>query len=253
MLLAIQPDDNVLGRGLEKLGETIVKKSPAKAGILALFFAVFVVGVAGVSQLRKEFKLEWFYPVDHYVTDFMEVSDHYFKRGETFNVYMNGVNMLEKQSHMSELSAYLQGQTETFIVGGSINDWWSDFAQGQAPVTDSATFWNNLWQWSQSASGSRHQASIQWADAACNQGDASCSPADGIANARISATLRSFEDGNYRNNVVQTMRRDMKDIFNTSDDTLVFPYSYGFSTGRRTGSSTPSCGETSSSPSVCVS
>jgi predicted RND superfamily exporter protein len=54
---------------------------------LAAFTGVLVVGIVGMCNIYRDFKLEWFIPDDSYVQDFFDLNDSYFKNGQSLYVY----------------------------------------------------------------------------------------------------------------------------------------------------------------------
>merc|ERR1712032_10385 len=227
---SIQPHNEFLGRTLTKIGNFTIKTLLGRFITLIFFFAIFSVGLSGVLQLEKEFKVEWFFPSGSYFEEFSELSKKYWGTGENFEVFQRGVDFFAEQSEMDQLSDYMQVQE--YIVDGSVKDWWKDFrASSQTVALDKDAFWAALREWYKTHTPSIHQGSIKWVDPDCNMidGDESaCSPAAGIAHAKIGATLVEFDSGKMRYEVYRTYREDMKEMFDDPTGMKVFPYTGAF-------------------------
>jgi len=199
---------------------------------LFAFLALFASSLGGISSIKKDFKLEWFFPEDSYVNEYFTLNTEYFAQGAKFRVYTAGVDLFEKQQEMNTLSSFLR--TVEYLEDGP-QDWWYDFSDGKTIYTDKAAFWGDLLAWYRRSS--IWQSSIQWADmkcaepVPCNGPAPVCDPAKGISDARSGAQLKlSFtEDGAQRFDVLDTMRNDIEAIFGDgSGEKMVFPFSYEF-------------------------
>jgi predicted RND superfamily exporter protein len=223
----VQPD-HALSRSLEKFGNFVVKSPVGKGITLVSFLALFAVGVSGVGQLEKEFKIEWFFPEGSYFEEFSQLNTDNFRSGEIFDVYMSGVDFHAEREQVDKLSSYLAVQEH--IVSGSIDNWWTAFAS-DTPTYASLSrqdFFRALHDWYLAAPNSRYRSEIQWRAAACS---AACSDADaaqGVEHAKIKATMKDFSSGKMRYEVYRTYREDMKELFNDETGKRVFPYTQAF-------------------------
>merc|ERR1719461_1056955 len=106
-------------------GKYVVKERYGRLVTLIVWFVVFVVGMAGLTQIKKDFKLEWFFPDGSYVNQFIGNNDKYFSEGTSFSFYTNNLDIFSKQEEMNELSSYIRQQDP--IKTNSIRNWWADF------------------------------------------------------------------------------------------------------------------------------
>jgi len=201
-----------------------------RAAVFVQYLVIFAVGLAGLAQLEKEFKLEWFFPDGSYVTDFMDLNEEYFSRGQDFTVYSNGLDMLVDRTTFANTQTYLEIQD--FILPGTIREnWYHDFMTtggGEALASDAAAFWSTLHAWCNGA-GSMYKSKMLWAAYACN--GATCTASEqqqGIADAKLlTATMTDFSNGRERYEVYRTMREDIANFAGGGGNNL-FPYSQAF-------------------------
>lgn len=224
--------DGIVRRGLTKFGSFSVQDKRGRYSVLFVFLALFASGLSGLVQIKKDFKLEWFFPDDSYVNEFFDLNDQFFKQGTKFRMYTTGIDMFAKQGEMNRLSSYLR--SAEFLEDGP-QDWWYDFSDGQTIETDETKFWNSMLAWYRQST--LWKSSIQWADencelpVPCDGGTTSpvpCDPTKGISHARSGAQLKLeyTESGSKRYDVLDTMRRDVETIFGEgSGDANVFPFS----------------------------
>jgi predicted RND superfamily exporter protein len=223
----VQPDEG-LSKSLEKFGRFTVKSLPGRVLTLGGFLIMFCVGFSGVGQLQKEFKVEWFFPEGSYFEDYVEYNRKFFQTGESFDVYLNNVDLFGEQDKMTELSDYLGAQE--FITPNSIDNWWVDFvgANDNYGTLDRQAFWDAFHEFFLNPANARYQSSIQWRATACGEGACTAAQrAEGVEHAKIGATLKDIQSGKTRYEVYRTYREDMKELFG-GDDMKVFPYSTAF-------------------------
>jgi len=203
-----------------------VASLPGRIATVVVFTALFMFGLVGAIKLEKDFKIEWFFPDDSYVTEFFELNDEYFSPGNTFRMYYNEVDVFREQARMNEVNAYLNFQD--FIISGSVQDWWQDFQSDATPSQVEAQFWPQLRQWFQTG-GAKRQRDVQWTDPRCNDPLSSlCDPSRGISHSRISARMAIQESGKRRYETYHTLREDLKDIFQDDTGMKVIPYTRSF-------------------------
>lgn len=219
--------DNILEKAMDRFGQTVVKPVWGKVATLVVFFIIFVCGIVGIAQMKANFKVEWFFPENSYVQEYLKLNQKYFSNGVSLNVYASGIDVFSKQKGFNELNSYLKAQD--FVRKESIRDWWWAFSQGKVE-TDSTAFWNNLFTWYKSASAKDYRGNIKWSHPDCNNPAkyASCSPIAGIKDARTPLTLLSEDDGAKRFKMMYTFREDVKDIFGDSSGKKAFPYTMDF-------------------------
>lgn len=217
-------------RALGKFSEFTVKNRGGRIFTLVAFLALFATGLSGLGQIKKNFKLEWFFPEDSYVNEFFDLNDQYFKQGTKFQVYTAGLDMFERQTEMNKLSSYMRNVE--YLEAGP-QDWWYDFSDGKTIQSDKNAFWADMLAWYRRSSV--FQSSVIWADEKCalpvpcdGTPAPACDPSKGISDARSSAQLKLqfSEDGSKRYVVLDTMRSDIEQIFGEgSGDKLAFPFS----------------------------
>jgi len=222
------PADGLVQRGMGRAGNMVVKTTPGKITTLAMWAGVLAVGIAGASQIKKDFNLEWFFPAGSYVNDFIELNDKYFSRGTDFKVYTNKLDIFKHQDAMNELVSYMKVQD--FIMGSSVSSWWENYRTDPTQQLPSARseFFEDIWAWCQN---SDHRGDILWKDPKCNNNSlepSACDPTKGIAHSRVSATLNRMENGDDRFEAINKMRIDLKDMFSDDTGTLVFPFGEDF-------------------------
>jgi hypothetical protein len=207
----LNPSDGLLPKAFERLGNKTVKTMPGKAGTLAFWLAVFAVGIGGITQIKKDFKLEWFFPSGSYTKKFIDLNDQYFSEGTTFRFYTNDVDLFAQQAEMNEFTSYID--QISVIKQSSLQNWWPNFRSRPivSPAgTTHADFYRELWAW---FGTSAFKDSILWKDGRCNSKDATvsakCDPTQGVAHTQISATLRRLGDGPTRFKTVNQMRLDI--------------------------------------------
>jgi hypothetical protein len=192
------------------------------------FFTILLgVGFSGLVQLRKDFKVEWFFPTGSYVKDYIDLNEKYFSVGQTFSLYANGMDLYAKQNEIKDVFAYIDYQD--FIREQSVTEnWFAEFS-GTNTYTDRTLFWNDLWAWC-NAAGSKYKPTIKWTAPACN--GVACTENErqqGIAHAQLGkATLKAFDTGTERFEVYRTMREDVSIMFADNEGMMVFPYSQEF-------------------------
>ena len=76
----------ILRRSLKKTGGFITTKH-GTAMILCLFGSLLGVGIAGGTQVYKDFKLEWFFPDSSYVNEFFNWNKDFFQ-GESVSSFL---------------------------------------------------------------------------------------------------------------------------------------------------------------------
>jgi len=202
---------------------------PAKIAMIAVFFVIFILGIVGLTQMETNFRIEWFFPENSYVKQYVDLNNEYFRAGTTLHVFLKEVDLFEKQAAMNQVSEYLEVQD--FFTPNSAKDWWKAFSGRGTPQTDKTTFWNSLWTWYQTDAGQQYKSSIKWTDSDCNDKTkwADCSPTQGVIAARIGVSMKSFgDDGYYRYSVMRTMREDMNDIIKDDSGHKLFPYTREF-------------------------
>jgi predicted RND superfamily exporter protein len=225
--------DGIVRKGLGKFGDFTVKNRMGRYFTLFAFAALLASSLGGVAQIKKDFKLEWFFPEDSYVNEFFELNREYFEQGTRFRVYTAGVDFYEKQAQMNTVSSYLR--SVDFLEDGP-QDWWYDFSDGKTIYSNKADFWKDMLAWYRQST--IWQSSIKWADANCalpvpcdGSPAPSCDPAKGIAHARSGAQMKLefTQDGAQRFEVLDTLRRDLEQIFGEgSGDKNVFPFQMDF-------------------------
>jgi len=171
------PLNGFLERRISAFGRVVTTKVGAILTIL-LFTGVLGGGVAGCTQIYKDFKLEWFFPDDSYVNVFFQQNRDYFATGTPFSVYLRDIDYFKAQRDVLDLFEYVNG-SET-VEGSEVGDWlhtFRDFALDQddwanelntdGTFKDEATFYNRLHEWYRSGGGRRYQGSMQWVDPRC--------------------------------------------------------------------------------------
>jgi len=227
---ACNPKEGVVRQVLEAGGKLVIEKKGWKAFTLVLWSTIFIAGFIGMTQIRKDFKLEWFFPSDSYVNKFISLNDEYISEGTTFSFYTNELDIFASQAHMNKFTSYVKQQST--VKSSSVNNWWAEFrpvpSNGTAGQTASE-FYQEIWMWVQS---SNFMNSIRWSDDNCNleKADrlASCDPTKGIAHTRIAATLKRLGDGGARYAVYNKLRLDLQDIFEDTTGLKAFPFSNDF-------------------------
>ena len=226
----IEPKEPLMVTFFRKFSKVVVVSPVGRAAVFVQYLVIFAVGLAGLAQLEKEFKLEWFFPDGSYVTDFMDLNEEYFSRGQDFTVYSNGLDMLVDRTTFANTQTYLEIQD--FILPGTIREnWYHDFMTtggGEALASDAAAFWSTLHAWCNGA-GSMYKSKMLWAAYACN--GATCTASEqqqGIADAKLlTATMTDFSNGRERYEVYRTMREDIANFAGGGGNNL-FPYSQAF-------------------------
>ena len=83
--------------GVEKfLVETIVPEvfsNQGRISILATYIVLFIVAVYGVSQVKIDFKTEYFIKPDARVYNFFQLNDAYFRTGFTAVTYVDNPSL----------------------------------------------------------------------------------------------------------------------------------------------------------------
>jgi predicted RND superfamily exporter protein len=224
----IQPRDGFLSQMMHRWGDIVIKTPAGNIATLVVFVGLLVTGITGLTQIEKDFKLEWFFPPDSYALEYFNLNDKYFSRGQAYTVYAHGIDFYAEQVQLNELAEYIQIQP--FTVDGVADDnWYSEFTKGKPQFTDRASFWDALWTWFQ-ATGARYQGSVKWHDRSCDL--TACTAVQrrqGIAHAKLfSSTLKKFPTGRERYEVYRTIREDIKEIFNDASGKKVFPFNQQF-------------------------
>mmetsp|Transcript_89707 Transcript_89707/g.254130 ORF Transcript_89707/g.254130 Transcript_89707/m.254130 type:complete len:992 (+) Transcript_89707:100-3075(+) len=227
----LEPKEAVLPRVFGAFARVTVKTLAGRLVTGLVFLGMLAGGLAGMAQLKKEFKRELFFPADSYVQDFFTLNRRHFSKGNDFAVYTNGVDLFSQQANLNEMSDYFGIQT--FLVDNATEDLWLGFSGRATPATDRAQFWQSLWSW-YAGPGARHEGAFQWTDSRCNGriseavAAGMCDPTRGIAHATIlRSTLKYKEFGNDRYETYRTMREDIKDMFGLGP-MAVFPYDFEF-------------------------
>jgi predicted RND superfamily exporter protein len=224
----VQPDEG-LSRLMERFGNFVVKSMPGRVLTIGGFLGMFCVGLSGVGQLQKEFKIEWFFPEGSYFYEYVQYNQRYFQTGESFDVYLNGVDFFAERAEMTRLAEYLDAQD--YIAPDSVDNWWSDFIAANTGYgsLDEQAFWSAFHDFFLDPANARHKSSFQWRVAACDDGACtSAQMAEGVGHAKIGATLKDIQSGRLRYEVYRTYREDMKELFNDESGMKVFPYSMAF-------------------------
>merc|ERR1719240_1861170 len=123
---------------------------------------------------------------------------------------------------MNQLTSYLLAHPD--IQQSTVKNWWSDFRPiPVAASTDRTAFYTELWAWFE-ASG--YKSYMLWIDPGCNaETVVTCDPTQGVKHTRICASLRRLPGGGERFNVMNKMRLDITEMF---DSDAVFPYASDF-------------------------
>jgi len=219
---------------LRRFGEVLVTM-PGVVVTMIIFLAMLATGIVGTTQLKADFKLEWFAPDDSYVNMFSSWNDQYFASGSKFSVYTQDIDYFANQAKMVELHTYLTTSQYMDKVE-PIKDFHHAFLNYTASsansasltggvFTDKTVYYSQLNSWIHTA-GSRYSGDVKWKDANCASSSSGvwsvCSPGDGITAAKMSATvsLAYTTNGGDRYDTMTSMRNSVKGIIPTA-----FPYS----------------------------
>lgn len=228
-----------------KLGRCLVTV-PGKIATILVFLALFGVGISGMTQLIKNFKLEWFIPSDSYVTEFLNTNDQYFKQGTPFDIVMTSdVKYFESQRQLHQMSEYLEssalidqgvgvtswlGEFRTAITNGMANndpDYDQTWLDEKGDFKDKDTYYRQLHRWYRDG-GLRFQGSMQWKSKACENSTldvwetTACDPTLGLRGARAQATIAlEYSDQGYTRYESMTMLRQNISGFITETSKVV--------------------------------
>merc|ERR1719353_2734243 len=226
--------------------------------ILCLFGSLLGVGIAGGTQVYKDFKLEWFFPDSSYVNEFFNWNQDFFQGGKPVTVYLRDLDYYAAQTDLDKLHNYLN--TSKFIdTNEAIEDWHWEF---QDSVRQPTSEWNKyldvhghfgegekdnyhkaLHQWYTDGGGTRYRTRVKWVDPQCENGTVidptaavevkrweSCNYLKGLEASRISATLGlAYTDkGQDRYDTMTTMRKELAVVMKNHGGAKTFPYSFEF-------------------------
>jgi len=190
---------------------------------IIVWLGIFVVGVIGLCNMKKDFRLDWFFPDDSYVNQFIALNDEFFSSGTSFYVYTKEVDIFAKQQEMNELTSFLIVHPE--IQQSTVKNWWQAFRPSPVAVEgDPTKFYQDLWAWYDT---SVYKSYILWTDVGCNADPVAttCDPTKGIDHTRIGASLNRLPSGAQRFTVMNKMRKDIIAIY---DSDSVFPFASDF-------------------------
>jgi predicted RND superfamily exporter protein len=103
------PKDS-LEKVCEKFGHTITRGIPRILSLVVLV-ALTAAGIAGSTQVYKDFKIEWFIPDDSYLNEFNELNEEFFKAGTNIGVYTQDMDYFARQNDLMDLHDRLQATT----------------------------------------------------------------------------------------------------------------------------------------------
>jgi hypothetical protein len=221
--------DGLLRNSMNKLSSNVLRTLPARVGVTAAFFILFVVSIVTLPSMKTDFQIDWFFPDDSYVNDFVDKDKQYFDDGFYLQVYTNGVDYDQQKSSMDTLGSYIR-ETK-YAATGSSSDWWLNFRSSQTLAqlsAQGATFWNNLRDWYKTPAASGFRSNVHWRHSDCNNAlSTTCDPTKGIKEARSSFVCKRdvAETGKERWTMLMQMRKDVKAIMTTDSDMQAFPFS----------------------------
>ena len=91
-----------------------------------IFSALTAAGAFGCSQMKQDFKLEWFIPSDSYVNNFFTLNEEYFSTGTKVDVHTKGIDYYASRAQLDGLHTYLKGSKYVDQDEG-IGDWYEEF------------------------------------------------------------------------------------------------------------------------------
>ena len=226
-----------LESGMRNFGNALMKPV-GRILTLVMFAALLGAGIAGMTKLYKNFKLEWFIPSDSYVVDFFQINDPAtgdFKAGTQFNVYTGPMDYFANQRKLHGVVQYLN--TSALIDDDAgVTSWYATFMEAQqnnqevlagGMLTDDrlafktkADFYARLHAWYRDGTGVRYRSSIKWLDHECENSTLDtwttdeCDPAAGLNNTRMSATiaLAYSDQGGNRYDTMTQIRKNISEL-----------------------------------------
>jgi hypothetical protein len=240
-LLKVRPNllETVLRDGF---GKHVATTKNGKISTILIFAASTLVGISGMTQLYSDFKLEWFFPDDNYVAEFLDMNSGMFSSGTAASVYYTDFDYFKSQKEMAEVSAWLP-EDKDIDQDEDVEDWHGDFmAWATATVDDEEDprfgvkledglikekegakgYYGLLFRFLISCDGSRHKNAVIWQDRhdcaeyeLFTDGSTECDYEKGLQGARSSFTIlkEKLDTGSDRYETMQRLRADLVDIF----------------------------------------
>lgn len=110
------------------VAHTLVSFACTQVVVILMFLIVLAISAVGVSQLKQEFRREWFLPQDSYVQEHYAVSRAEFSQlGISVSVYIANVeDPFESRAALGSAITVLQ---DSSFIDRSLpfTDWYSDF------------------------------------------------------------------------------------------------------------------------------
>merc|ERR1712230_262742 len=243
-----------------------ITTSMGKIVTVVVFVSLLGAGVVGMTQIYKDFKLEWFIPDDSYVREFFSANDRMFKTGERFTIYTGkDVDYFANQQSMVKMNTWLNS-SDLIDQDEGISCWHHEFMESvrngihldknngedlkavwdtggrskwlnaDGVFGDKKQFYYALRDWYADGGGTRYRGSIQWVDGDCANSTLdhfltpACDPSQGLKGGRCSATmaLKHTERGNQRYDTMVMLRENVTKAFPGVDPLQAFPFSFQF-------------------------
>jgi len=208
-----------------------ITTSPGVYIAIVFWLAVLGAGIAGMTGIYKDFKIEWFVPDDSYIQNFFSVNEKYFETGQPCSVYVKNIDYFAAKDDFAKLNVYIT--TSKYVdQKQSINNWYAANADNGITATTAAQFYNDTHVW-WTTMGQSYQKQIQWVDPKCDSADtwSNCDATAGIAASKIGFDL-SLEYTNRGQDRFDTMTALRSEIGNMFTDfggaDNVFPFSFRF-------------------------
>jgi len=220
---------------------------------LVVFLSLMVVGIIGSTQIKQDFKLEWFVPDDSYLNTFFKWNSEYFATGTPITIYIKDIDYFKHQDKLISVKKYMK-ESELVDAAKGYSDWYGSFMDTASGTANSANwgtwlnpdktqfkskpdFYQELHSWYIGGGGARFRSSIKWVDNECNTDEyvaTLCDPQQGVVATKMGCTLtlEATDGGQTRYDTMTTLREKLSEII---PDGKVFPYSFQFLYWEETG------------------
>jgi len=225
----------------------VILSVPGKILTFWVFSGLLVFGVVGLNELYVNWKLEWFFPSDSYVSDFFDHNEQYFSSGTRYSIHTGDSDVYDNRDKFQRLDDYARNLR--FNQNNSVSFFWGDFVKAVPAASTTAMereqFYEELHKFYRESTSCGTQGAMRWEAESCEQcpeggvqTERTCSVADrnkGVKHTRGSAIYRleDTSDGKIRYETMTETRDGMKEIFGS--DLKAFPYSRDFATWEEAG------------------